>query len=410
MTPPLKKYFSGLTVNTWLLAAASLFADISTEMLYPVLPVFLTQTLGASAGVVGVIEGIAQAVQNVTQGSSGWLSDKLRRRKSVALVGYVLAAVSKPLIGLSTGWLGVLGARAMDRFGSGGRSAPRDALVAASADESHRGKAFGLEGIGDNLGAFVGPIIAIGLLSVLKGNLRPIFFLAFIPGLLAALMVLFVRERPIDGAAKAKLDLNIRRFSAQYWKYLAVNALFGIGNSSNAFLILRTKDLGASLTWTILIYALYNLIAALASYPAGYLSDTLGRKGVMLISFLVFVVVYAGFGFTSNIALIGTLFVFYGVYQGIFRAVGKAMATDFLPAELHASGIGWFTTVVGLSGLVASIVGGQLWTRIGPPATFLFGAVFAILGSIALLLLVPKKDGSRGQLRTGLGVNSVLMT
>jgi MFS family permease len=295
---------------------------------------------------------------------------------------------------LATGWSGVLAARAMDRLGSGGRSAPRDALVAASADESNRGKAFGLEGIGDNLGAFIGPLIAIGLLWLLKENLRPIFFLAFIPGLLATLMILFVRERPVATTAKAKLDLNLRRFPARYWKYLAVMGLFGIGNSSNAFLILRTKDMGASLTWTILIYAVYNLVAALASYPAGYLSDTLGRKGVMLISFLIFILVYAGLGFASNIALIGTLFVLYGIYQGIFRAVGKAMATDYLPSELHASGIGWFTTIVGLSGLVASVVGGQLWTRIGPPATFLFGAVFAILGTIALLVLVPKSKGA----------------
>jgi predicted MFS family arabinose efflux permease len=221
-------------------------------------------------------------------------------------------------------------------------------------------------------------------------SLRPIFFLTFVPGLLATLMILFVRDRPIAAAAKTKLDLNIRRFSARYWKYLAVTAIFGVGNSSNAFLILRTKDLGASLTSTIFIYALYNLIAALASYPAGYLSDTLGRRGVLLISFLVFILVYAGFGFSTNIALIGVLFVFYGVYQGIFRAVGKAMATDFLPSELHASGIGWFTTVVGVSGLVASIVGGQLWTRVGPPPTFLFGAAFALLGSIALLVLVPQ--------------------
>lgn len=396
MTAQLKKYFSGLTVNTWLLAAASLFSDISTEMLYPVLPVFLTQTLGASAGVVGVVEGVAQAVQNIAQGFSGWLSDKLRRRKSIALAGYVLAAVSKPLIGLSSGWPAVLATRAMDRLGSGGRSAPRDALVAASADEAHRGKAFGLEGIGDNFGAFIGPVIAIGLLSLLKGNLRPVFFLAFVPGMLATLMILFVRERPIAAAAKTTLDLNIRRFPMRYWKYLAVMSIFYIGNSSNSFLILRTKDLGASLTWTILIYAMYNLVAALASYPAGYLSDALGRRGVLLISFLVFIVVYAGFGFASNVALIGTLFVFYGVYQGIFRAVGKALATDFLPSELHASGIGWFTTVIGLSGLVASVVGGQLWTRIGPPGTFLFGAASALLGTIALLVLVPKKVRAPG--------------
>src|SRR5256714_1219929 len=206
--PSFKKYFSGLSANTYLLAFASLFADVSTEMLYPVLPVFLTQTLGAGAQIVGLIEGMAQAIQNIMQGFSGWLSDKLRRRKSIAVVGYVLAALSKPLIGFSTGWGGVLGARSLDRLGTGIRSAPRDALVAASADEAHRGKAFGLEGVGDNLGAFLGPLIAIALLTFLQVKLRSIFLLAVVPGLLAMLMVLLVRERPAVTHAKAKLDLN----------------------------------------------------------------------------------------------------------------------------------------------------------------------------------------------------------
>jgi MFS family permease len=384
----MKKYFAGLSANTFLLAFASLFADISTEMLYPVLPVYLTQTLGASPSILGLIEGLAQAVQNVVQGFSGWLSDKLRRRKSIAFAGYLVAAISKPLMGIATSWPAALGARSLDRLGTGTRSAPRDALVAASADKAHRGKAFGLEGFGDNLGACIGPLIAIVLLSFLHVNLRSIFFLALIPGLLAMLMVLFVRERSVDVAAKARLDLNVRRFPRSYWTYLAVTAVFGIGNSSNSFLILRTKDLGASLNTTILIYALFNLVAALASYPAGYLSDTLGRKRVLLLSFFVFFLVYAGFGFTTNIPVIAALFALYGFHQGMFRSVGKAFATDFLPAELHASGIGWFTATVGLSGLVASIVGGALWTRLGPSATFLYGAAFALLGSIALLFVV----------------------
>src|SRR5439155_23841324 len=174
-----------------------------------------------------------------------------------------------------------------------------------------------------------------------------------------------------------------------YWTYLAVTALFGVVKSSNSFLILRTKDLGVSLSMTIFIYALFNLVAALASYPAGYLSDVLGRKRVLLLSFLIFLGVYAGFGLATNVLLIAPLFVLYGLYQGIFRAVGKAMATDFLPPELHASGVGWFTAVVGLSGLVASVVGGALWSsKIGPPASFLYGAAFAVMGSAALVLLV----------------------
>jgi MFS family permease len=377
-------------MNTFLLALASLFADISTEMLYPVLPVFLTQSLGVRVSIVGFVEGIAQATQNIVQGFSGWISDKLRQRKPIAIFGYALAAVAKPLIGLSTGWPGVLGARVLDRLGSGTRSAPRDALVAASADDASRGKAFGLEGIGDNLGAFLGPLIAIALLGLAHVGLRSIFFIAVVPGVLAMLMILFVRETPTAAAAKAKLDLSIRLFPRSYWTYLVVTGVFGIGNSSTSFLILRTTDLGASLTTTIFLYALVNLAAALASYPAGYLSDRFGRKGVLLLSFVAFFAVYVGFGITTNVVLIGVLFVLYGLYQGIFRSVGKALASDLVASELQASGVGWYTATIGTTGLIASIVGGELWTRVGPSATFLLGAGSALLGSTALVLLYPR--------------------
>lgn len=389
--PRLKKYFSGLTKNTALLALGSLFADISTEMLYPVLPIFLTQNLKVGGSVVGLIEGIATATQNIVQGFSGWLSDKLQKRKPIALVGYILAAISKPLIGVSSIWQEVLGARFLDRLGTGIRSAPRDALIASSADEKSRGKAFGLEGFGDNLGAFLGPIIAIILLFSLHLQIRSIFYLAIIPGLLAVGMILFVKEKHVDIKAKAKLDVSINKFPKGYWKYIFVTGLFGIGNSSNAFLILQTKNIGVSLEVTILIYAAYNLVAALISYPSGALSDTFGRKNILLFSFLVFIATYLGFVFTKNVFIIGSLFILYGVYQGIFRSVGKALASDFVPQALRASSIGWYSTTVGITGLFASIVAGELWDKVNHPAVFVFGAVFAILGTFALLLLIPNK-------------------
>jgi MFS family permease len=392
MAEPLRhRYFAGLSRNTFVLACASLFADISTEMLYPVLPVFLTQILSASGSVVGLIDGVAQATQNIVQGLSGWLSDKLQRRKPIALAGYLLAAIAKPLMGLSTSWPGVLGGRFLDRLGTGARSAPRDALVASSADEEHRGKAFGLEGIGDNLGAFLGPLLAVGLLMALHVDLRAVFYLALVPGLLAVLMIVLVTERPVAVAAKAKLDVGVRQFPSAYWKYLLVTALFGIGNSSNAFLILQTQAIGASLEATILVYAAFNLVAALISYPAGFLSDRWGRRDILLASFLIFFVAYLGFALTGNVFLIAALFVFYGLYQGIFRTVGKALATDFVPERLRASGVGWYNTTVGLLGLVASIAAGLLWDHVGHGAVFLFGAAFAVVGSIALLMMVPAK-------------------
>ena len=388
---PRTRPFEGLTRNTGLLALSSLFSDISTEMLYPVLPVFLTQTLGAGGAVVGLIEGFAQATQNIGQGVSGTLSDRFRRRKPIALAGYALSALAKPLIGLSGSWSGVLGARFLDRVGAGARSAPRDALVAASAHEDHRGKAFGLEGAGDNAGAFFGPLIAVALISWLGIELRRIFYLAVIPGLLAFFMVLLVQERPVAAPAKATIDTSPARLPPAYRRYLVATAIFGLGNSSNAFLILETRALGASLTTTILIYAGFNLAAALVSYPAGWLSDRLGRRNLLLAGQLVFVAAYLGFGLSRDLALIGALFGLYGVFQGVFRAVGKALAADFAPPALRASAVGWYSATVGFSGLVASLVAGLVWDRIAHATVFLAGAGFAALGCVALVLLVPRR-------------------
>jgi len=386
-----KRYFAGISRDTVLLAFTSLFSDISSEMLYPVLPIFLTQTLHASGSIVGLVEGIAQATQNIVQGFSGWLSDKLQKRKSLAVAGYLLSAVAKPLIGFAQVWQGALGGRFLDRLGAGFRSAPRDALIASSVAEENRGRAFGLEGIGDNLGAFLGPLITVALLMSVHPDILWFFYLAIIPGLLSVFMILLVHERPVPVAAKSKIDVTLRQFPKTYWTYLLVTALFGVGNSSNSFLILQTRGMGASLGATILIYAGFNLVAALISYPAGSLSDTWGRRTLLLMAFLIFFISYLGFAHAKNLVLIATLFVFYGLFQGIFRAVGKAFAADFVPEHLRASGVGWYSMTVGLLGLVANIVAGLLWDRIGHAAVFYYGAAFALAGSIGLLVLIPGK-------------------
>jgi MFS family permease len=298
----------------------------------------------------------------------------VQKRKSIALVGYTLSALAKPLTGLATAWPAVLGARFLDRVGAGTRSAPRDALIASSVAEEDRGRAFGLEGIGDNLGAFLGPLLAVVLLVMLSVDIRWIFYLSVIPGLLAVLMVLLVQERTAKVQAKSKIELNLRQFPPAYWKYLFITALFGIGNSSNSFLILQTKDLGASLEMTILVYAAFNLVAALISYPAGSLSDRLGRKSVLMGSFVIFFAAYAGFALTQQVVWVAAMFVFYGLYQGIFRSVGKAFASDFVPDQLRASAVGWYSTTVGLLQLVASVVAGLLWDHVGHAAVFAYGA------------------------------------
>jgi MFS family permease len=277
------------------------------------------------------------------------------------------------------------------------RGPPRDALIASSVSEENRGRAFGLEGAGDNAGAFIGPLLAVLLLYAFHVGIRSVFHLAVIPGLAAFLMVLLVKEpRAAIEGAKARIDWSLRQFPAGYWKYLLVTALFALGNSSNAFLILQTQDIGASLETTILVYAAFNLVAALISYPAGSLFDRWGGKSVLLAAFVVFFVAYLGFALTRDVTLIAGFFVFYGLYQGIFRTAGKAAASSFVPDRLRASGIGWYNTTVGLLQLVASVVAGVLWDRVGHVAVFYYGALFAFVGIVALLLLVPspfRRDG-----------------
>ena len=382
------RYFAGLSRNTFLLALSSFFADISTEMLYPVLPVFLTQTLKASGSIVGLVDGCAQAAQNIVQGLSGSISDRLQKRKAVALGGFLLAAASKPLMGVSTVWQGVFGARILDRIGTGTRSAPRDAMIAASVDEKDRGRAFGLEGLGDNAGAFVGPLLALLLLYALRVELRTIFYLAIVPGLIAFLMVLLVGERSAPVAAKSKIDVSLGQFPSVYWKYLLATAVFGLGNASTSFLILRSGDLGASLGTTILIYAAFNLAAALVSFPAGALSDRWGRRNLLLAGLLIFAAADLGIALARNALAMAAFFVLYGLFQGIFRSVGKALAADLVPARLRASGIGWYGTTVGLLQLAASVIAGLLWDGVGHTVVFYYGAVFGALGSAALLALV----------------------
>jgi MFS family permease len=385
----LRRNFGGLSRTTILLAVSSMFADISTEMLYPVLPIFLTQMLHATGSIVGLVDGFAQALQNIVQGFSGTLSDKLQRRKPIALFGYFIAAIAKPLMGLATVWPVVFGARLLDRLGAGSRSAPRDALIAASVDERNRGRAFGLEGLGDNAGAFLGPLVTLFLLSAFQIGIRWVFYLAIIPGLLAFCMVLFVDEPRTAATEKAKEEIRLGHFPAEYWRFLVVIALFGVGNSSNAFLILRTQDIDASLPQTILIYAGFNLVAALISYPACWLFDHWGGRNVLLGAYVIFLIAYLGFGLTENITLIAALFVFYGLYQGIFRMAGKGLAASFVPEHLRASGIGWFNTTIGILQLIASLVAGALWDHVGHATVFFYGATFAVVGIVALLALMP---------------------
>jgi MFS family permease len=385
-------YVGGLSKDTLLLTGVGLLADISTEMLSPILPLFLTQILKANGSIVGLVDGLAQAVRNIVDGFSGAVSDRFRTRRSIALLGFLLSSIAKPVMGVSPVWPGVLGGRLLDRLGAGIRSAPRDALVASSVPRTQRGGGFGAEGFGDNAGACVGPLLTVLLIYAFATDLRTIFYIAAVPALMACATMLLVHEKTAPRPRQQpRVDISPRQLPRSYWKYLLVIGLFSLGNSSDSFLILRVQEVGASLQASVFTYAGSNAIAALMSFPAGRLSDRWGRKAILLGSLAVFIVTYAGFGLTHDLLIDSALFVFYGLYQGMFRAGGKALAADLAPVHLRASGIGWYSTTVGSLQLVASLLAGLLWDNTGHASAFIFGAIFAGIGLVALIIAIPRR-------------------
>jgi MFS family permease len=388
--------FIGLSRSAIILGLVSLLADISSEMIYPILPLFLTQTLHAPAAVVGLIEGVAVGASTAIGGISGWISDRLGRRKPVAFAGYLLTAVTRPMIAAAQVWPVVLGARFAERFGKGIRTAPRDALLAESTAEPYRGRAFGFERAMDSAGAVVGPLIALALVGWAGFGARTIFLISGIPATLAALLILTVRERgDAAGGIPDSLKFSLAGATREYKRLLLVTAVFGLGNSANSFLILRSEQLGLDRKWTILAYALYNAVASLASMPAGAASDRFGRRNVLLVGFGIYAASYAGLGAASAAWLVWPLFALYGLFPALTDGVGKALAVDTAGKAGRATAIGIYSMVMGVTQIVASYIAGVLWDRIDSRATFYFGAGLAALAVLLLFLLLPSRIKSR---------------
>ena len=393
-----KEVLPGIKRNVFLLGLVSFFNDISSEMLYPLIPIFLTSVLGAPVAAVGLIEGLAEATASMTKGFSGWLSDRFQKRRPLVILGYAVSAVAKPLLGASTGWPMVLGLRFADRLGKGVRTAARDALIADSSDEKHRGRAFGFHRALDTSGAVVGPLLALALLGVLGEDLRLVFMLAFVPAALGVLLlVLKVQERPRKvGAGSGTLSFRLALFDRRFNLFLLAIMVFSLGNSSDVFLILRAKDLGFSTFLAVLAYAFYNVVYALASTPAGIISDRIGRKWVMGIGLLVFAGVYSGFAFAGDPFLVWPLFAVYGFYIAMTEGVGKAFAVDLVPEGVRGTALGTYHMAVGLLSLPASFAAGLLWTLVSPAAAFALGAVMAVLAAALMFSLRNPRLGGQG--------------
>lgn len=376
--------------NVILAGVTSLLTDISTEMVYPLLAIFLSSTLGASPAIIGLIEGLAESIASILKVFSGYISDKLQKRKALAIIGYSSSTIGKVLLYAATSWWWVLFSRVIDRFGKGVRTAPRDALIADSTHKEKRGRAFGLHRMMDTSGAAAGVIIAYFLLTSQNGKIdvRNLFLLSLIPAGLGVGVLFFIKEKPANGTLAKKLDFKWSALPLKLKLFLLVTLLFTLGNSSNQFLLLRAKNLGYATETVLLLYLAYNLVYAFISYPAGHLSDIIGRKTLLVLGYLCYGLVYLGFAVTNNPVFLWGLFAAYGIYIGATEGVEKALVTDVAPENLRATMIGLHATLVGIGLFPASFLAGLLWNHFGPAATFYFGGVTGILAAIGLLLIL----------------------
>lgn len=384
---PERKYF-GLHKNVFFTGLVSLFMDISSEMVYPLVPLFLTDVLGATKTAVGIIEGIAESTASLLKVVSGWLSDRLGRRKLFMGIGYGISVISRPVIAGAASWPQVLTARFIDRVGKGIRTAPRDAIIADSTEGNARGKAFGLHRAMDTVGAIIGPALAAVLLGVFLFDLSLVFLLSAVPGIIAVALVVFLikekRRRP-DEFLKAP-KLSPLSFDGPFRHYIAVIVIFSLGNISEAFIILRAVDLGIQKELVPIIYLLYNAVYAATSAPLGIVADRVGIKKMVFIGLLLYCAIFVGFAGASEALHIWLLFALFGVYKGVSDGAQRAYVAELAGAEGMGTAFGIYHTAVGLMVLPASIIGGVLWDSFGPGATFVYGASLSLLSAIVFAL------------------------
>jgi MFS family permease len=393
----MRHLFKGITGNVLILGLVSLFTDISSEMIYPLLPLFLTTVLGGGPAFLGLIEGVAESTASILKLVSGIMSDRVRRRKNLVLAGYGLSAIARPLIALATSPLAVLFIRFADRVGKGIRTSPRDALIADSIDPAIRGKAYGFHRSLDNAGALIGPLVATLLLTWFVKDLRTVFWLAAIPGGISVLLiVLKVRETATTADGK-KGDVGFLRFlpAGRLRTYLLILLIFTLGNSSDAFLLLRAGQLGVTMARIPLLWTFFNLVKMCATMPFGALSDRIGRRGVIIAGWGVYALAYMGFAFARTELHIWLLFALYGLFYGLTEGVEKALLADIADPGERGSAFGWYNCATGIGALPASLIFGFIWQRFNPLAAFAFGAALALLAAVLLFSLVKPQYVNR---------------
>ena len=395
--------------NVLALGAVSFFTDASTEMIYPLLPVFLAGVLGANARFIGAIEGLAESTASLLKILSGVWSDKIGRRKPLVVAGYVIASAVRPFTAVAQSATQVLGIRLTDRIGKGIRTAPRDALLADSISPAGRGRAFGFHAAADNAGAVLGPLAAFLFLHTQgidtldatrlgpseEQAIRNVFWLASIPAAIAvAILIFVVRDVPLTRAGEQIIVQSGARaaqenLSRRFWGFLVVVLLFTLGNSTDAFLLLRAHQLGVPIVLAPILWALLNLVKAATGTYGGQLSDTFGRKPLIVGGWLLYAGVYFAFGWATAAWHAWVLFVVYGIFYGMTEGTEKALVADLVPQARRGTAFGWYNLAIGLGALPASIIFGAIWDRLGAPSAFVFGATLAMVAAALMMFVAP---------------------
>ncbi|MBI5556596.1 MAG: MFS transporter [Deltaproteobacteria bacterium] len=378
--------------------------DVSSEMIYPLIPLFLANVLGVNKSMIGLIEGMAEATASLLKVFSGWFSDRIGNRKWLMAAGYGISTLSRPLTASASGWRLILASRFVDRVGKGVRTAPRDAIIAESAEKGRLARAFGFHRAMDTMGAVAGPAIALLLLHLYNNNYRLVFWLSMVPGVLAVLVIiLFIKEKKRGMIIHAgRPRLTWQHFDWKVRCFILIATLFALGNSSDAFLILRAQQTGIASPLIPAVYLTFNLAYSLSAIPAGMAADRFGRKRIILTGFLLFAGLYYGFGSVVTPGGIWLLFIFYGLFMGLTEGIQKAFLATIIPPEFKATAFGVYATFVGLATFPASLIAGWLWDHVSPAAAFYYGSVTAGLAALLfamLMFFMGKTDRSQSACR-----------
>lgn len=398
MTIPPQSTRQKIPAGVWVLGFVSMLMDISSEMIHSLLPVFMITVLGASALAIGLIEGLAEATALIIKIFSGVISDYIGKRKGLAVIGYTLGALTKPLFAVASTIGLVLTARLLDRVGKGVRDAPRDALIADIVPAQIRGAAFGLRQALDTVGAFLGPLLAAGLMLLWANDFRAVFWVAVIPGLMAVALLLFgIREPEHQEAPKRTNPIqreNLKRLSGSYWWVVSIGAVFTLARFSEAFLVLRAQQSGVPVAFIPLVMVAMNLVYALSAYPFGKLSDRMNHKTLLALGLVVLISADLVLAINTHWSVVLTGVALWGVHMGMTQGLLATMVADTAPADLRGTAYGFFNLVSGLAMLLASVLAGLLWDRLGASFTFYAGAIFCIVALVGLLwqpiMKIPK--------------------